>query len=196
VRERIARGVTAASCLNRFPAMSLFCSIGLLAVPLLLAACTPTFNWRALPAGSAPLQALLPCKPEQAEREVPLAGVTTRLQMRSCDTGGLTFAIAWADVGEPARVAPALAGWRRATLLALRADPALADDPAVRRQAQVEGASEAIGLRAQGRDHRGEAVQVHAVHAVRGTLLVQAAVYGRDIDPRVADTFFEGVRLR
>ncbi len=167
---------------------------GLLAVPLLLAACSPTFNWRALPADGTPLQALMPCKPDKAERDVPLAGVPTLLQMRSCDAGGLTFVVAWADVGVPARVAPALAGWRRATLLALRAAPA--DEDALPASARVVGASEVIGLQAEGRDHRGEPVRVQAVHAARGTLLVQAAIYGRAIDPRVADTFFEGLQLK
>jgi hypothetical protein len=166
--------------------------IGPLAVPFLLAACSPTFNWRALPAEGVPLQALMPCKPDKAEREVPLAGVPTPLQMRSCDAGGLTFAVAWADVGEPARVAPALAGWRRATLLALRA----ADDTAPPAPARVVGASEALGLQAEGRDPRGEPVRVRAVHAARGTLLVQAAIYGRAIDERVAETFFDGLQLQ
>jgi hypothetical protein len=174
--------------------MPLFRFTGLLAVPLLLAACSPTFNWRALPADGTPLQALMPCKPDKAEREVPLAGVPTSLQMRSCDTGGLTFAVAWADVGEAARVAPALAGWRRATRLALHAAPA--DEAALPPPARVVGASEAIGLQAEGRDPRGEPVRVRAVYAARGTLLVQAAIYGRTIDERVADTFFDGLQLK
>jgi hypothetical protein len=167
----------------------------LLAAPLLLAACSPTFNWRALPNDGAPLQALMPCKPEKAEREVPLAGVPTTLQMRSCEAGGLTFALAWADVGDAARVAPALAGWRRATLLALQADPALADAPAAGPPRPVKGAREAIGLQAEGRDHRGAAMRMQAVHATRGTLIVQAAVYGAVIDERVAASFFEGLEL-
>jgi hypothetical protein len=165
----------------------------LLAALPLLAACNPTFNWRALPADGVPLRALLPCKPDKAEREVPLGGQPTRLQMRSCDTGGLTFAVAWADVGDAARVAPALAGWRRATLLSLRADPALAD--AAPQAARVPGASHALGLQAEGRDPRGEPMRMQAVHAVRGILIVQAAIYGRTIDERVATTFFEGLEL-
>lgn len=168
---------------------------GTLAALSLLAACTPTFNWRALPAEGVPLRALMPCKPDKAEREVPLGGQPTRLQMRSCDTGGHTFAVAWADVGEPARTAHALAGWRRATLLALGADPALADDAAARPPARVPGASEALGLRAEGRDHRGQPMHMQAVHAVRGTLIVQAAVYASAIDERVAATFFDGLQL-
>lgn len=167
----------------------------LLAAPLWLAACSPTFNWRALPVDGAPLQALLPCKPEKAEREVPLAGVPTALQMRSCEAGGLTFAVAWADVREPARVPAALAGWRRASLLALKADPALADQTDAPPRPVVKGASQALGLQADGTDHRGAAMRMQAVHATRGTLIVQAAVYGPTIDERVAATFFEGLQF-
>lgn len=163
------------------------------AVSLLLAACTPTFNWRALPAQGVPFRALMPCKPDEAERVVPLGGQSTRLQMRSCDTGGLTFALAWADVGDAARVAPALAGWRRATLLALQADPAAADAPP--EAVGVPGAGLALKLRAEGRDHRGETTRMQAIHATRDGLIVQAAIYGHTIDERVAATFFEGLEL-
>jgi len=169
-----------------------FGHLALLATLPLLAACNPTFNWRALPADGVPLRALMPCKPDKAEREVPLGGQPT-LQMRSCDTGGLTFAVAWADVGDAARVAPALAGWRRATLLSLRADPTLVD--AASNDVRVPGATQALGLQAEGRDPGGEPMRMQAVHAVRGSLIVQAAIYGRAIDERVATTFFEGLEL-
>lgn len=173
--------------------MPSFRHLGLPALLLLIAACSPTFNWRALPADGVPLRALMPCKPDKADREVPLGGHSTRLEMRSCDTGGLTFAVAWADVGDPARVAPALAGWRRATLLALQADPALADAAPV--AVRVPGATQALGLQAEGRDHRGEPMRMQAVHATRGSLIVQVALYGPTIDERVATTFFEGLAL-
>jgi hypothetical protein len=167
--------------------------MGLVAVSLLLAACTPTFNWRALPTQDVPFRALMPCKPDEAERDVPLDGQSARLQMRSCDTGGMTFAVAWADVGDVARVAPALAGWRRATLLALQADTALAD--AAPQTARVPGANLALDLRAEGRNFRGEPTRMRAIHATRGSLIVQAAIYGGAIDDRVAVTFFEGLEL-
>lgn len=170
-------------------------SIGLSVLALLLLACTPTFNWRALATEGAPLQALMPCKPDKAERMVPLAGEPTPLQMRSCDTGGMTFAIAWADVRDAGRVAAALDGWRRASLAAVQAPTALADDAGARWAAQIGGASLAIGLQATGRDHRGQPVQMQAVHATRGTYIVQAAVYGSRLDERAAATFFEGLRL-
>lgn len=162
----------------------------------LLMACSPTFNWRTVSADSAPLQALMPCKPDAASRQVPLAGVPTALQMRSCDAGGLTFAIAWADVGEAARVEPALRGWQQATRLAVRAEPAPGGAAPPGAEVRVRGADRAEGLSARGLDHRGQPIEVRAVHAVRGTHLVQAAIYGQAIDDELVRTFFEGLQLQ
>ncbi|MCU0926082.1 MAG: hypothetical protein MUF44_08585 [Hydrogenophaga sp.] len=86
---------------------------------LALGACSPTFNWRELRLDGTPLQALMPCKPESATRPVPLAGTPTELHMHSCKTGGLRFAVAWADVGSAAQVPVALAAWRSASLQAI-----------------------------------------------------------------------------
>ena len=94
---------------------------------LLASACSPTFNWRELRVDGTPLQALMPCKPDTASRPVPLGGAGTapvELHMHSCEAGGLRFAVAWADVGQPAQVAPALAAWRQASLQAIRASGA------------------------------------------------------------------------
>ena len=168
---------------------------GALAGLLLLAACNPTFNWRTVRGDGAPMQALMPCKPDRAEREVPLGGLNVTLHMMSCDTGGLTFAVASLDAGDATRAAIALDAWRRATLVAVHADPALADDPAAQWPAAVPGTDRALGLQAGGRDPRSEPVTVRALHAAQGGRLVHAAIYGRAIDPELASTFFDGLRL-
>ncbi len=169
----------------------------LLCVLLMLGACSPTFNWRELRVEGAPLQALMPCKPETATRAVALdGGASNELHMHSCDTGGLTFAVAWVDVGDAARVPVALNGWRRASLGAVRVDPARADEPAAQWTATVPGATQAQGLTAQGMDHQGRPVQMRAVHFVRGTHVYQAAIYGPALnDTRVTSAFFDGLRL-
>lgn len=172
-------------------------SFGLaLCAGLALSACSPTFNWRELrPEGTA-LQVLMPCKPESATRPVPLdGGAPSELHMHSCDTGGLTFAVAWAELGDTARVPAALAGWRRASLGAVRVDPARADDPATAWNAAVPGATQALGLTAQGSDHQGRPVQVRAVHFARGTQVYQAAIYGPTLRDEVTTTFFDGIKL-
>ncbi|MGE0351184.1 hypothetical protein [Hydrogenophaga sp.] len=176
----------------RRPCPCLFAVAALLA----LGACSPTFNWRELRPEGTPLQALMPCKPETATRQVSLDGAApVELHMHSCDTGGLTFAVAWADMGAAGRVPAAVDGWRRATLGAVRVEPARADDPATRWNATVRGAPSASGLSAQGRDHSGQPVQMRAVHFSSGTQVYQAAVYGPVLAQEVTSTFFDGLKL-
>ncbi len=162
---------------------------------LALCACSPTFNWRELRPEGSPLLALMPCKPESAVRAVPLGGAPTELHMHSCDTGGLTFAVAWADIGEGAHVPEALAQWRVATLASMRVDPALADAPQTQWSAAVPGAERVQGLVAAGTGHDGRVVHARALYFARGAQLYQAAVYGPTLPDAVVDTFFEGLRL-
>lgn len=160
-----------------------------------LLSCSPTFNWRELRPQGTPLQVLMPCKPEHAARSLPMAGAATELNMHSCDTGGLSFAVAWADLGDPARAQVALAEWPRATLAALHMDPAQADAPALAWDAQVRGAQQVRGLNAQGTGPQGRTVVVRAAYFSRGTQVYQAAVYGPAIPAEVSGTFFEAVQL-
>ncbi|NZA02179.1 hypothetical protein H0I39_11235 [Ottowia beijingensis] len=86
------------------------------AVALAAAACTPSLNWREVRLAPTTAVALLPCKPDRAERSVPLGGEPTTLAVSGCEAGGATFALMAAKV--PAGRAPdeLLAGWQQATL--------------------------------------------------------------------------------
>lgn len=161
---------------------------------LALSACYPTFNWRELRPEGTPLQALLPCKPETAQRTVPLGGVPTVLHMHSCKTSGLTFALAWANAPDAAAVPATLSDWQRASLAAIRVDPALHTDPALRWPASVTGASLVQGTAAQGTDPQGQPVQTRAVYFARGAQVFQAAIYGA-ASHEVSTTFFDGLKL-
>lgn len=172
-------------------ARTLLVVVGLLA----LSACSPTFNWRDLRPTDTPLQALMPCKPELAERLVPLAGVSTLMHMYSCEAGGQTFAVAWADLADEARVTEILAGWRAGSLAAIRVDPVTAADANTDWPVKVQGAQQLQGLQATGQDTRGKPTQVRAVYFSKGAQVFQAAVFGPDISDEVLTTFFEGLRL-
>ena len=74
-----------------------------------LLGCAPALNWRDVrPAGSG-LQLLFPCKPDEQQRRVGLAGPPVRYTMNLCSATEQTWALAHADMGELSRVAPALA---------------------------------------------------------------------------------------
>jgi hypothetical protein len=162
---------------------------------LVLSACSPTFNWRELRPAGTPLQALMPCKPEHASRTVPLAGAGTELHLHSCDAGGLSFAVAWAELGDPVRVDAALAQWPRASIASLRLAPELADSPEARWDLQMPGAPKARGLAVQGTGPQGQQVQMRAAYFARGSQVYQAAVYGPSLPVEVTTTFFEAMKL-
>lgn len=163
----------------------------LIAAVLALSACSPTFNWRTLrPEGSA-LQALMPCKPDEARRDTPLGGAVTPLNMLSCEAGGATFALAWADLGQADRVPAALTQWRAASLTSLKAAP----DAARAWTQAVPGAERAEGLEVQGVRHDGSATQARVLYLAKGSRVYQAAIYGPTIGREESTTFFEGLQL-
>ncbi len=162
---------------------------------LALGACSPTFNWRELRPQGTPLLALMPCKPEAAERTLPLDGVPTAMHMHSCEAGGHTFAVAWAQVSDASRVPAALAGWRAGALAALHVDAALAADARTQWPVVVPGAKVQHGVQAEGTGPGGQHAHMRAAFFSSGPQVFQAAVYGTRLSDDVLATFFEGLRL-
>lgn len=160
-----------------------------------LTACSPTFNWRELrPDDAGGLQALMPCKPESAERMVPLGTkAAVPLRLRHCDVGGLQFTLAWVDVGEAAQAPEALGLWRRASLASLKVTGGAAEAEAP--GPPVPGAEHQRNWQGAGTAPDGRAVQARLVQFTRGSRLYQVAVYGTALPPEVLDTFLGGVRL-
>jgi hypothetical protein len=155
-----------------------------------LAACNPTFNWRDVRPDGTRLALLMPCKPDKAQRAVPMAGLTTELNLLSCDAGGVTFAVAMADVKD-ATVAPdALTKWQIATLANIKAQPM----PAT--AFKVPGlASGALMVKATGQRANGQAVTSYAAYFLQGSQVFQAVMYADKISPETADTFFSGLKF-
>jgi hypothetical protein len=171
-------------------------SAALLVAGLTLAGCSPTFNWRALQPEGTPLEALMPCKPETAVRSAPLvAGSSADLHMFSCETGGLRFALAWADVGDVAKVPAALASWRGASLASIRVAAGPGDNEPPAWPVAVSGVSGVLGVKAEGQDPQGQPVQTRAAYFARGSLVFQAAIYGARLPDEPVETFFSGLRL-
>jgi hypothetical protein len=160
-----------------------------------LSACSPTFNWREVRPQGVPLQALMPCKPETAQRSVPLAGSPIELHLLACETGGLQFAVAWAELTDAAQVPLALASWRSASLQAIGVRSPPGDEASTAWAVGVKGAAQALGVQASGQNPAGGAVQTRAVYFARGGQVFQAAVYGERLPADVLEAFFAGLRL-
>jgi hypothetical protein len=155
--------------------------------------CTPALNWREWRAPGSSLMTLWPCKPQQAERSLALAGRPVRLALAQCDADGVTWALTRADVGDPAQVGPALVALRASALANIGADRVVDDS-----EAQVSGATpnrEARAFSAAGERPGGAALQLRVALFSHGTTVWQATVLAPRLDADAAATFFGALRF-
>jgi hypothetical protein len=174
--------------INRFQGKAMAAT--LVAVTGWLAACNPTFNWREVRPDDTRLALLLPCKPDKAEKVVPLGGRPTSLRLLGCDAGGATFALAVADLGDAARAAEVLKQWQALTLANMKAGA-----PQIG-ALMLKGAAPApapVLVKAQGQRADGTAVSGQAAYFAQGTQVFQAVVYAGKLAPEVADTYFSSL---
>lgn len=165
-----------------------------------LAACSPVFNWREVRPDNTRLSLLLPCKPDTAQKTVPLGGRPTGLAMLGCDAGGATFAVAVADIGDAVQAGPVLAQWQALTLANMKAPPPGAPGGgATQVQAlKLAGAAAqppAVLVKAQGQRADGTAVSGQAAYFAQGSQLFQVVVYAGKLAPDVAETFFSSLKF-
>lgn len=163
----------------------------LLGGALALGACAPALDWREIRPSGAALVAMLPCKPSTFERQVQLAGTKVALGLQACTAGSATWAIAWADVGDPAIVGAALRELQASARANLGAQPGRSlplappgatPNPATAREALT------------GRLPDGKSVEEQVAVFTRGTQVFQATVVAPRIDTDAADTFFASLR--
>ncbi len=167
----------------------------LFALPLvlMLQACSPSLNWRDVRPEGTGLALLLPCKPDKAQRTVPLGGSATKLNMLGCDAGGATFAVASADIGDAAKVADVLVQWQKLTLANMKAAPGVQVVPL-----KVAGSSPlppAVLVRAQGQRADGQAVSGQAAYFAKGTQVFQVVMYAGNAAPEAGETFFSSIKF-
>ena len=174
-----------------------------LAFPLLLialGACSPALNWRIVDVAGTPLTALLPCKPDQAVRDVDWGAGPVPLAMLNCDAGGATYAVLHLRVADPSDVPTVLARWQQALQKQLQTPQAgSAGEPFL-----MPGALELPQSRRvqwQGRNAQGQAVYADALWFVRlegaKARAYQALVLSaQPVPSAVRDTFVQGLQAR
>ena len=160
----------------------------LLAATAMLAACSPALNWREVRPEGTRLALLLPCKPDKAEKTVPLGGPATPLSMLGCDAGDATFAVAVAQLADAAQAAPVLAQWQSLTLANMKAGPAQVAP------LKIPGA-DAVLVKALGQRADGTPVSGQAAYFAQGAQVFQVVLYSARISPEAADTFFSSLKF-
>jgi hypothetical protein len=157
-----------------------------------LAACSPALDWREMrPDGSGAVVSF-PCRPSSHARKVRLAGGDVELTLYACTAGDITWALAWADVTDPARVAQAVDELRRSAAANIGAVTAQ-DLPL-----NVPGATPNLGagrVALTGQHSDGQVVHEQMAVVVKGTRVLQATALGAQLPPEAMEIFFGGLRL-
>ena len=163
-----------------------------LAAAVSLAACSPALNWREIRPESSELLALFPCKPDRFARTLPLAGGKVEMHLVSCSVDGVTYAVAYAALDDPARITPALQQLREAAAANIGGE---AREPAPFAVNGMTPQAQAQRWRLHGRAADGEAVheQIGLFH--KGGRVYQATVVGPQLDAEAAEIFFGGLKL-
>jgi hypothetical protein len=164
----------------------------LVALAGLASGCAPALDWREVRPADERLGFLLPCKPSMQERQVQLAGQPVALTLHACAAGGQTWGVAAAELGDPARLAAALAE------LAGAAAANIQGQVTAEQEARVPGATPNPGsrrLELRGRQPGGRAVVMHVAVFTHGTRVYQATALGEQVGAEAADTFFGALRI-
>ena len=163
----------------------------------ILSACTPALDWRGVrPAGSGAVL-LMPCKPHGLERQLMLAGQLTRLTLHACTADEQTWALAFADTVDPARMGDVLQALVQAAGANVSAGALpLATTlkvPLLVRGATPHNASQWVAY--QGRLPDGRAVQMQVAVFAHGTMAFQATALGPSLPAAGVQTFIESIRF-
>ena len=166
---------------------------GLVAAMALLA-CSPALDWRETRPEGTGVTMLVPCRLERQERPVRLGDQTVPLRLHSCTAAGSAFALAAADVADPARVTPLLEALRAQAISNIRGAATVEAMPVLPGSTPN---AQSVRLRIVGQGPDGRRVVEHAAFFVKGLTLFQATVIGADepVDREAIDTFFGSIRL-
>jgi hypothetical protein len=158
----------------------------------LLAGCSPALDWREVRPEGSHLVVLMPCKPDSQARQVTLASVQVRMVLHACTAAGVTWAVAHADMGDPAKVGAALDELRSSAARNLEAADA-SDLPLRVDGATPNDASRRVQFK--GRMPDGRAVIEQTAVFAKGTRVFQAVALGQTLDPEALSGFFGSLRV-
>ena len=155
--------------------------------------CSPVLEWREVrpPGSSAQIQ--FPCKPASHSRKVTLAGAAVEMSLYSCTVSEVSYALAFADMADPALVTPAIDELARAAHGNLAAVAPGASMPL-----NVRGATpnrQSASWTVSGRLPDGRKVEERLALFAYGTRVYQATAVGERLDASAWDNFLGSVKV-
>ncbi len=156
---------------------------------LVLAACSPSLNWRVVRPGGE-LKAMLPCKPDQGSRRQNLAGREIEVRMLGCEVAGALYAVSVAELGDGAQAVQVQ--WQANLLGNMQAQVSASSAWTLK---GVNAMQAPVRLTAQGLRPDGRVVAAQAVWFAHGTRLYHAVIYAERISTEMSEPFFGGLEL-
>jgi len=163
-----------------------------LSLALLLGACSPALNWREARLPGGELKALLPCKPDQGQRQQSLAGQELAIAMQGCEAGGALFAVSVAQLDQAGRTLAVQAQWQAQLLGNMRAGTSSTGPFAIKGSTPP---LDPVRLTARGLGPDGRPVEAQGVWFARGARLYHAVIYAERITTEMSEPFFGGLEL-
>jgi hypothetical protein len=155
-------------------------------------ACTPALNWREVRPEGSQAQLMFPCKPASHMRRVTLAGREVEMSMFACTAGEVSYVLTFADLQDPASVAPALDELGHAARAHLQLSAAASSPLSV---PGMTPSPRAALWQIEGRLPDGRAVVERAAMFSYGTKVYQATAIGARLDGEALETFFGALRV-
>jgi hypothetical protein len=158
-----------------------------------VAACSPTLNWRdAYPDGSA-VRLSFPCKPATRSRDVSLAGKQAVMRLHSCVAGVATFALTVLEIADPTLLPGSVDALKLAAIQNIDATSTSRTPFSVKGMVPAVAAEK---LTSVGRLPDGSTVQQNTVFFVKRTQIYQATILNKTdhrLDADAVDTFFDSI---
>jgi hypothetical protein len=124
------------------------------ALCLLLAGCSPKYNWRDYASPDAPYRVMFPAKPSTFTRTIDLDGMQVAMTMTAAEIDGATFAVGAAEAPDAARAQAALEAMQVALVRNIGAtvttQKATVDTDRATRDVDARGTSNGIPMRLVG----------------------------------------------
>ncbi|MFD2367437.1 hypothetical protein [Pseudoduganella sp. GCM10020061] len=154
---------------------------------VLLAACSPEYNWRQYDSPDAPYGVLFPDKPASYTRTVNLAGNSVAMTMTAAEVNKTVFAVGTGEAPDAAAAQAALSSMKAALVRNIGAE--VSDE---KKQAGSALDIEARGLR------NGQPMRLVGHFEARGTRFYQVIVLGPDgsVPDEQVDQFMTSFKLR
>jgi hypothetical protein len=167
-------------------------AFALLTLSFALSACAPALDWREMRPEGTSLQTQFPCKPVPLTRKLPVAGEAVALTLLACNAGNVTWGLAHATFTDPARIGPALAELREATLINMKAGPAK-EVPYTVPGATPNAQSKRVQVTGELPDKT--AVVADVAVFTYGLNVYQVSALGKQLHGAHIDPFFNGLRV-